>query len=123
MHYTVTVSEPFVAQHALTVPEAGPEGSLHSHRFVASVTFRGPELGEGAYLLDVDDASAALAGVVDRYRDETLNDSLEGNPSCEQLARALHTDVRRALEAPAVEELTVAIEEDGTAVVGYTGPF
>ncbi|WP_290818534.1 6-pyruvoyl tetrahydropterin synthase family protein [Halovivax sp.] len=121
--YTVTVGEAFVAQHHLTVPGAGPEGRVHSHTFEAEATFRGPALGERGYLLDIDAATEALSTVVDRYRDETLNDHLEGNPSCERLAAAIHDDLRDALEAPAVEDLVVTVREDETAVVTCAGPF
>jgi len=121
--YAVTVTEPFVAQHYLTVPNPpAEEAALHSHAFEAEVTFRGSELGEHGYLLDIDLARAALVDAVDAYRDETLNEHLAGNPSVERLARALF-DRLADLDAPAVEELTVAVHEDDTALVRYTGPL
>lgn len=119
--YSVTVTESFVAQHYLTVPNPPPEeAELHSHAFEAEVTFRGPELGEYGYLLDIDLARAELAAAVDAYRDETLNDHLEGNPSVERLAGALF-DALAGIDAPAATELTVAVHEDDTALVSYTG--
>ncbi|EMA59376.1 6-pyruvoyl trahydropterin synthase family protein [Halorubrum kocurii] len=119
--YAVTVTEAFVAQHYLTVPNPpAEEAALHSHAFEAEVTFRGSELGEHGYLLDIDLARAAVADAVDAYRDETLNEHLAGNPSVERLARALF-DRLADLDAPAVEELTVAVHEDDTALVRYTG--
>jgi len=84
------------------------------------VTFRGPELGEYGYLLDIDLARDALADAVGTYRDETLNDHLEGNPSVERLARVLF-EALEEIDAPAVEELTVAVHEDDKALVSYTG--
>lgn len=119
--YSVTVSESFVAQHVLTVPNPPPEeATVHSHAFTAEITFRGADLGEYGYLLDIDAAREALADAVDRYRDETLNDHLSGNPSVERLANALHTQLA-AIDAPAVEELTVTVFEDDKARVSYTG--
>lgn len=119
--YALTVSEPFVAQHFLTVPSPPPEeATLHSHAFEAEVTFRGSTLGEYGYLLDIDVATARVAEAVDAFRDETLNDRLEGNPSVERLARALF-DRLADIDAPAVEELTVAVHEDDAARVSYTG--
>ena len=123
MGYAVTVSETFVAQHHLTVPDAGPEGVPHSHTFTVEATFGGPELGEYGYLLDIDDATAALSTTAARYRDVTLNDHLDGNPSCEHLAAAIHADLRVAVDAPAVEDLVVTVHEDDTATVTYTAPF
>ncbi|TKX59186.1 6-carboxytetrahydropterin synthase [Halorubrum sp. ASP1] len=119
--YELTVSETFVAQHYLTVPNppAG-EAELHSHTFTAEATFRGPELGEYGYLLDIDLALDALADAADRYRDETLNEHLEGNPSAERLARALF-DALATVDAPAATRLTVTVREDDAASVSYAG--
>ncbi|MES3516301.1 MAG: 6-carboxytetrahydropterin synthase [Natronomonas sp.] len=121
--YTVTVSEPFVAQHYLTVPDPGPEGELHSHRFEAEATFCGPELAEYGYLLDIDHAIEALEAVVETYRDETLNERLSGNPSAERLAEAIHADLAARVTAPAVESLSVTVREDETALVSYDAPI
>lgn len=119
--YTITVTDSFVAQHFLTVPDPPPrEAELHSHTFGVEVTFRGPELGEYGYLLDIDLARAELEDAIGGYRDVTLNDRLEGNPSVERLATALFDDLA-GIDAPAVEELTVTVHEDDTAAVSYTG--
>ena len=119
--YELTVSETFVAQHYLTVPNPpAEEAALHSHAFTAEATFRGPELGEYGYLLDIDLALDALADAADRYRDETLNDHLDGNPSAERLARALF-DALADVDAPAATELTVTVREDDVASVSYAG--
>lgn len=117
--YTVTVSETFVAQHFLTVPDPGPEGDLHSHTYTARVTVAGPELNEHGYLLDIDDAVAAVEAAAERYRDETLNDHLDGNPSAERLAAALGDRVAERVDAPAAERLTVAVREDDVAEVSH----
>ena len=121
--YTVTVTDSFVAQHALTVPNPPPgEAELHSHSFETEVTFRGPDLGEYGYLLDIDLARATLEEVLGRYRDTTLNDRLEGNPSVERLSKALFSELA-GIDAPAVEALTVTVREDDVAAVSYTGPI
>ena len=118
--YTVTVTDSFVARHALTVPNPPEgEGELHSHTFTTEITFRGEELGEYGYLLDIDLATAALAAVTERYHDANLNDRLSGNPSVERLARALWFELAD-IDAPAVEALPVTVHEDETAVVSYT---
>ncbi|MDB2224934.1 6-carboxytetrahydropterin synthase [Halorubrum ezzemoulense] len=119
--YELTVTESFVAQHYLTVPNPpADEAALHSHVFTAEATFRGPELGEYGYLLDIDLALDALSDAAERYRDETLNDHLEGNPSAERLARALF-DALATVDAPAATELTVTVREDDVASVSFTG--
>ncbi|OTF09230.1 6-carboxytetrahydropterin synthase [Halorubrum sp. SD612] len=119
--YELTVTESFVAQHYLTVPNPPTdEAALHSHVFTAEATFRGPELGEYGYLLDIDLALDALSDAAERYRDETLNDHLEGNPSAERLARALF-DALATVDASAATELTVTVREDDVASVSFTG--
>ncbi|NHN48472.1 6-carboxytetrahydropterin synthase [Halostella sp. JP-L12] len=117
--YTVTVSETFVAQHYLTVPDPGPEGDLHSHTFTAAVEFAGSELGEYGYLLDIDDAVEAVEAAAERYRDATLNDlpEIEGNPSAERLAAAFGDRVADRVDAPAAETMTVTVREDDVAEV------
>lgn len=120
--YTVTVSQDFVAQHFLTVPDAGAEGEWHSHRYSAELHLRGESLDEHGYLADIDDVTATLDRVLDRYRDETLNDKPEfdgGNPSLERFARILCDRFHDAIEAQTVESIRVKLREDDTAWAAY----
>jgi 6-pyruvoyltetrahydropterin/6-carboxytetrahydropterin synthase len=120
--YSTTVLTDFVAQHYLTVPNPGPEGVPHSHHFEIEVTFRGPELNEYDYLVDIDDAERALSEVADRYRDELLNDrpAFEGyNPSVERFARVVFERVADAVADDTVTELAVTVWEDDTAAATY----
>ncbi|MFQ3284341.1 MAG: 6-pyruvoyltetrahydropterin/6-carboxytetrahydropterin synthase [Natronomonas sp.] len=120
--YSTTVSTDFVAQHFLTVPNPGPEGEPHSHHFEIEMTFRGPELNEYDYLVDIDDADAALSELADRYRDELLNDcpAFEGyNPSVERFARVVFERVTDAVDDDTVTELAVTVWEDDTAAATY----
>lgn len=120
--YTVTVSREFVAQHVLTVPDAGPEGEWHSHQYELELRLHGTTLNEYGYLLDIDDVTRALDRAVDRYRDETLNDlpEFEGrNPSLEHFARILCDRLLDDVEAPEVDSATVKLWEDGTAWASY----
>ena len=120
--YSTTVLTDFVAQHYLTVPNPGPEGVPHSHHFEIEVTFRGPELNEYDYLVDIDDAERALSEVADRYRDELLNDrpAFEGyNPSVERFARVVFERVADAGADDTVTELAVTVWEDDTAAATY----
>lgn len=123
--YTVTVSQDFVAQHALTVPDAGAEGEWHSHRYDAEIHLRGESLNRHGYLADIDDVTATLDRVLDRYRDETLNDKPEfddRNPSLERFARILCDRFLDAFEARTVESATVKLWEDDTAWAAYERP-
>ena len=120
--YSTTVLTDFVAQHYLTVPDPGPEGKPHSHHYEVELTFRGPELNEYDYLVDIDDAEAALASLADRYRDTLLNDlpEFEGyNPSVERFARVVFERVTETVTDETVTELAVTVWEDDTAAATY----
>ncbi|MFC7224845.1 6-pyruvoyl tetrahydropterin synthase family protein [Halalkalicoccus sp. GCM10025322] len=120
--YTVAVSTDFVAQHFLTVPDPGPEGEVHSHHYELEVRCRGPELNEYGYLLDIDELTAAVDAVEERYRDELLNDreAFEKlNPSVEHFARIVADRLAADLDSPGVETLTVRLHEDEIAWASY----
>ena len=116
--YTVTVQRTFVAQHFLTVPDPGPEGDLHSHRYTAEVRLAGESLNEYGYLADIDAVEERVDATVDRYRDATLNDlpAFEGlNPSLEHFARIFGRRFDEELDAPEVDSVTVELREDDVA--------
>lgn len=121
--YTVTVTREFVAQHWLTVPDPGPEGDLHSHRYEAEVELSGEHLDEHGYLVDIDDARAALDDLESRYRDATLNElpEFEGrNPSVEHFARLFAERFADAVDTGRVETVAVTMWEDDAAAASYT---
>ncbi len=120
--YAVSVSRTVVAQHYLTVPNPGPEGTLHSHQYTVEATFRGPELDEYGYLVDIDAVIDALEAVVDTIRDRTLNElpAFEGrNPSAERLARVVGDRILERLEPATATELVIRIDEDDIATVSH----
>jgi 6-pyruvoyltetrahydropterin/6-carboxytetrahydropterin synthase len=124
--YEVTVLDDFVAQHFLTVPNppAG-EGEPHSHHFEVELTFRGAELNEYDYLVDIDDVEVALTGLRERYADTLLNDlpEFEGyNPSVERFARVVWDRVTDEVTDDTVSALTVTIWEDNQACAAYDAP-
>jgi 6-pyruvoyltetrahydropterin/6-carboxytetrahydropterin synthase len=115
---TTTVRTGFVARHYLTIPDPGPEGKLHSHHFRAELELRDPELGEYDYLVDIDEDTAALEALADRYTDATLDDlpEFDGyNPGVERFSRVVFDRVTD----DTVAELAVAVREDDGAA-GYT---
>jgi 6-pyruvoyltetrahydropterin/6-carboxytetrahydropterin synthase len=120
--YKVCVSRTFVAQHFLTVPNPGPEGDVHSHRYEVELRLRGESLNEFGYLVDIDDVRASLDETVARYRDETLNDLPEfkgDNPSVERFAREFCARTLETLDAPEVSELTVRMHEGDDAWAAF----
>jgi 6-pyruvoyltetrahydropterin/6-carboxytetrahydropterin synthase len=120
--YSTTVLTDFVAQHYLIVPDPGPEGEPHSHHYEVELCFHGPELNEFDYLVDIDDAEAALADLADRYRDTMLNDCPEFggyNPSVERFARVIFERVTERVTDDTVTELAVTVWEDDEAAASY----
>lgn len=116
--YQLACRRDFVAQHFLTVPDPGPEGEVHSHRYSVEVRFSGPSLDEYGYLVDIDDVNAILDDLEDRYRDALLNDlpAFEGeNPSVERFARLFGDRIEAALDDPNPTELQVRLWEDDDA--------
>jgi 6-pyruvoyltetrahydropterin/6-carboxytetrahydropterin synthase len=120
--YSTTVSTDFVAQHYLTVPDPGPEGEPHSHHYEVELAFRGPELNQYDYLVDIDDVEEALGVLAARYRDTMLNDlpEFEGyNPSVERFARVIFERVTGLVTDETVTELGVTVWEDDAAAAAY----
>ncbi|ELY61558.1 6-pyruvoyl trahydropterin synthase family protein [Natronolimnohabitans innermongolicus] len=120
--YAVSVSRTVIAQHFLTVPDPGPEGERHSHKFTIEATVRGPELNEYEYLVDIDALAAAMDDLAEFYRDRTLNElpAFEGaNPSAERFARVFGDRLLERLETEGVTELRIEIEEDDVARVAH----
>ncbi|WP_345782511.1 6-carboxytetrahydropterin synthase [Halostagnicola sp. A-GB9-2] len=120
--YEVSVSRSFVAQHALTVAEAGPEGTLHSHQYTVTATFAGPTLGEHGYLVDIDDLNDAVDAAVGRFRDQSLNklESFDGhNPSVEHFSRIFGDRLLESLEPPTATRLRISMAEDDIATVRH----
>lgn len=116
--YSLSVGRDFVAQHFLTVPDPGPEGEIHSHRYRAEVRFSGPELDEYGYLVDIDAVTEAIDALDDRYRDTLLNDlpEFEGeNPSVERFARHFADRVEERVPTDVPTELEVRMWEDDDA--------
>ncbi|MGM0604497.1 MAG: 6-pyruvoyl trahydropterin synthase family protein [Halobacteriota archaeon] len=120
--YCVAVERSFIAQHYLTVPDPGPEGVPHSHRFTLQVRFEGDTLNEYGYLLDIDEIQAAIDGVESVYADELLNDlpAFEGlNPSVEHFSRIVCERVLDRTELSTPESICVTVWEDESAFAAY----
>ena len=121
MHAT-TVRTDFVTRHYLTVPDPGPEGKLHSHHFRGKLEFRGPELDEYDHLIDIDDTTAALEALADRYTDATLDDLPEfdgDSPGVEWFSRVVFDSVTDRVADDTVAELAVTVWEDDQAAASY----
>jgi 6-pyruvoyltetrahydropterin/6-carboxytetrahydropterin synthase len=124
--YELMVRRAFVAQHFLTVPDAGRENTWHSHHFTAEILLEGRMLNEFGYLVDIVDLREALEALVQRYRDQTLNKLPEFaglNPSLEHFARILCDALAGQLDHERLESLTVRLWEDDVARASFSRSF
>ena len=120
--YKLSITEEFVAQHFLTVPDCGPENILHSHIYALEVLLEGSTLDEYGYLVDIDLVKAAIGGILDRFRDHTLNDdpAFSGlNPSIEHFSRIVCDDLKSTLKKTNLDHMTVKIWEDRHAWASF----
>jgi 6-pyruvoyltetrahydropterin/6-carboxytetrahydropterin synthase len=120
--FSVAVSREFVAQHYLIGGDWGPENDWHSHYYRVEICLEGAELDHHNYLVDIVEIEAALEGLVDHYRDKTLNDlpEFEGqNPSVELFARLIASRFSERIEAPNITTITAKVWENQIAWASY----
>jgi 6-pyruvoyltetrahydropterin/6-carboxytetrahydropterin synthase len=118
--YSVTVKRDLIAQHFLVGGDWGRENELNSHRYEIEARYEGASLDEHGFLVDIDVVSGRLDGLVERYRDRTLNELPEFrglNPSVEHFARILADQL--VIDAPNLAHLEVTVWEDAGAAAGY----
>lgn len=121
--YTLRVSQDFIAQHYLTVPDCGPENEWHSHHFEVEVLLRGDTLNENGYLIDIVEVEEALTNLSERYRNATLNDlpEFEGlNPSIEHFSRIICQSIEDEIMTDNLDEIAVRVWENDVAWAGYS---
>lgn len=118
--YSVTVKRELIAQHFLVGGDWGRENELNSHRYEIEARYEGASLDQHGFLVDIDAVSTMLDGLVERYRDRTLNEfpEFDGlNPSVEHFARILAEQL--VVDAPNIAALEVTVWEDAGAAAGY----
>jgi 6-pyruvoyltetrahydropterin/6-carboxytetrahydropterin synthase len=120
--YAVAVQRDFVAQHYLTGGDWGAENQLHSHHYKVEVQLEGNALDRHGYLVDIVDIESRLEGLVEYYRDKTLNNLEEFNdlnPSIEHFSRLLCEALADRIQAANIRAVTVRIWENDIAWASY----
>lgn len=120
--YTLAVQRDFVAQHFLIGGDWGPENRWHSHHYRLEFQLEGAELNEHGYLVDIVHVEELLEGVVNRYRDKTLNElpEFDGlNPSIEHFCRIVASDFAGKLNAANISAVTARIWENEIAWASF----
>ena len=116
--FTVGLLREFVAQHRLIGGDWGRENDKHSHAYKLEAVFEGDALDHHGYLIDISKVEPRLDALVDRYRDQMLNElpEFEGlNPALERFASILVERLGRELPPGDVKILTIKLWENSTA--------
>ena len=124
--YTLEVRRRFVAQHYLVGGDFGLENERHSHCYELHLEMNGSHLDEFGYLVDIVDVERVLDQVVDRFRDQTLNETPEFrdlNPSIEHFSRIIWENLQRELPIERLQRLIVRLWENESAGAGYEAPI
>ncbi|MDQ3774879.1 MAG: 6-carboxytetrahydropterin synthase, partial [Pseudomonadota bacterium] len=111
-------------QHFLVGGDWGRENEVNSHRYRIEARYEGTSLDRHGFLLDISDIDERLDGLVNRYRDRTLNElpEFEGlNPSVENFAQIV-SDLL-LVTTPNIRALEVTIWEDDNASAAYRRPL
>jgi 6-pyruvoyltetrahydropterin/6-carboxytetrahydropterin synthase len=120
--YIVSVSRDFIAQHYLIGGDWGAENEKHSHHYRLELQLEGVELDQHGYLVDIVDIEHALEGVLNSYRDRTLNDLPEFsglNPSIERFSRILCQALSDRILAKNITAIRVKLWENDIAWAAY----
>lgn len=127
--YTVAVKRDFIAQHYLIGGDWGAENQLHSHHYELELQLEGSRLDKHGYLVDIVEIERNLDALVERYRDQTLNELPEFaqpeaeeqtlNPSIEHFARLLCQTLAERIQASNLNAMRVKLWENQVAWAAY----
>jgi 6-pyruvoyltetrahydropterin/6-carboxytetrahydropterin synthase len=121
--YSLALRRDFIAQHYLIGGDWGAENQEHSHHYQIEVQVEGDELDRHGYLIDIVDLEARLNGLVDHYRDKTLNDLPEFsdlNPSIEHFSRILCQALAAHILRANITAVVVRLWENEIAWAAYS---
>jgi 6-pyruvoyltetrahydropterin/6-carboxytetrahydropterin synthase len=121
--YSIGLLRDFVAQHRLVGGDWGRENERHSHHYRLEAVLEGDALDRHGYLVDISVVEPRLDRLVERYRDQMLNELPEfgdANPSLERFAAVIVDQLCERLTADeagkgGVRALTVKLWESDTA--------
>jgi 6-pyruvoyltetrahydropterin/6-carboxytetrahydropterin synthase len=122
--YELAVRRAFIARHALIGGDWGRENLPNSHRYLLELRLSGQKLDRHGFLVDIVDVERHLDAVIERYRDQLLNELAEFkdlNPSLENFARIIAIALQQRLSSTGVSQVHVVLWEDDSAWVAYSG--
>ncbi|HEY5984231.1 MAG TPA: 6-carboxytetrahydropterin synthase [Anaerolineales bacterium] len=121
--YTLAVHRHFIARHALFGGDWGRENLPNAHRYQLELQLEGTDLDQHGFLVDIVAVEKHLGDIVERYRDQFLNDLPEFsglNPSLEHFARIIADRLREKLTSDRPLSMKVVLWEDDVAWAAYS---
>ena len=120
--YEVTVSTTISASHHL-INYQGKCENVHGHNYKIEATVKTDQLDDVGLALDFGILKEHLRSLTDRFDHTDLNqaeDFSKQNPSSENLARVIFNELKKSLEANAVEVVCVKVWESEGSCVSYS---
>jgi len=122
--FEVSVEYSFAAGHALRGYKGKCE-NVHGHNYKVRVTVGGEKLNSIGLLIDFSDLRAAIRALAERFDHHFLNDVepfTEANPSAENLACYLGTELQRKFQDQGLRVSNVTVWETDTTSASYRPP-
>jgi 6-pyruvoyltetrahydropterin/6-carboxytetrahydropterin synthase len=120
--YSLGLQREFVGRHFLIGGDWGAENELHSHDYKIEVRLEADRLDSHGFIVDIVALESSLDRLLDRYREQTLNELPEFeslNPSLEHFARILCQKLASDLSSAGLTSLQVRLWEDAAAWAAY----
>jgi len=121
--YKLAVRRAFIARHALIGGDWGRENLPNSHRYLVELRLSGRELDHHGFLVDIVDVERHLDAVIERFRDQFLNELPEFkdlNPSLENFARLIAVALEARQGWSPLPRPELVLWEDDIAWVAYS---
>src|SRR5690348_3082205 len=122
--FEVSVEYAFAAGHALRGYKGKCE-NIHGHNYKVRVTVGGEKLNSIGLLIDFTDMRAVVKGLEELFDHQFLNDRepfTEANPSAENLACYLDTELQRKFQDQGLRVSNVTVWETDTTSASYRPP-
>lgn len=120
--YELTVERTFAAAHHLRGYD-GACGQPHGHNYRVQITVAGSQLDQQGMLMDFAELKRICDEVISELDHTDLNEHpafADANPSSENLARHIFTQVAERLKRAAARVTAVSVWETDTSRVIYT---
>ena len=119
--YDIHVKDHFTADHALKGFD-GNSSESHEHKWAIEACIRCSTLNQLGFGMDFKDAKSVLREILNRLDYTNLNDVAEFgsiNPTAENLAKLIYTELSRQLNTERVRVLRVRVLEGPDCGVTY----